>query len=74
MNHNSLKLLLMSSPVGSLGSGLTGGVELTLRNIASDLVRRGHQVKMVLIYHAIIFVQDQNRGSDGWGELLQKRG
>ena len=59
MNKNSLKLLLISSPVGPLGPGLTGGVELTLRNVASDLVRRGHQVTIVA-----------TQGSTGWGMPL----
>jgi len=63
MHDNSLKLLLMSSPVGALGSGLTGGVELTLRNIASDLVRRGHQVKIVAM-----------EGSTAWGMPLVEIG
>ncbi|MCU0569464.1 MAG: glycosyltransferase family 4 protein [Oculatellaceae cyanobacterium Prado106] len=35
-------LLLVSTPVGALGSGLGGGVELTLQNIAQELRRRGH--------------------------------
>lgn len=63
MHDNSLKLLLMSSPVGALGSGLTGGVELTLRNIASDLIRRGHQVKIVAM-----------EGSTAWGMPLVEIG
>jgi len=43
----SLNLLLLSTSVGSLGSGLGGGVELTLRNIALELIRRGHNLKVV---------------------------
>jgi UDP-glucose:tetrahydrobiopterin glucosyltransferase len=39
-----LRLLLLSTPVGPLGSGLGGGVELTLRNLASALQSRGHQI------------------------------
>ncbi|HEY9699851.1 MAG TPA: glycosyltransferase family 4 protein [Trichocoleus sp.] len=42
-----LRLLLVSTSVGALGSGLGGGVELTLRNIGLELMRRGHQVKVV---------------------------
>ncbi|MCC5623531.1 glycosyltransferase family 4 protein [Nostoc sp. CHAB 5715] len=41
------KLLFMSTPIGSLGSGLGGGVELTISNIAKEMLRRGHQVKIV---------------------------
>lgn len=54
MTHNSkfntqhsLKLLLLSTSVGALGSGLGGGVELTLYNIAQEMQRRGHTVKIV---------------------------
>jgi UDP-glucose:tetrahydrobiopterin glucosyltransferase len=42
-----LKLLLMSTSVGALGTGLGGGVELTLRNLAIEMRRRGHQIKIV---------------------------
>jgi UDP-glucose:tetrahydrobiopterin glucosyltransferase len=42
-----LKLLLMSTSVGALGTGLGGGVELTLRNLAIEMRRRGHQLQIV---------------------------
>ena len=42
-----LKLLFLSTPVGSLGSGIGGGVELTLQNLAQELERRGHIVQVV---------------------------
>ncbi|TVQ44156.1 MAG: glycosyltransferase [Gloeocapsa sp. DLM2.Bin57] len=42
-----LKLLFLSTPVGPLGSGLGGGVELTLYNLAAEMQRRGHQVVVV---------------------------
>ncbi len=42
-----MRLLFLSTPVGPLGSGLGGGVELTLRVIAQELMRRGHQVAVV---------------------------
>ncbi|MEO0409151.1 MAG: glycosyltransferase [Cyanobacteria bacterium P01_A01_bin.135] len=42
-----MKLLFLSTPVGPLGSGLGGGVELTLRNIAVGLQQRGHTVEVV---------------------------
>ena len=41
------KLLFMSTPMGALGSGLGGGVELTLSNIATEMLRRGHKLKIV---------------------------
>jgi UDP-glucose:tetrahydrobiopterin glucosyltransferase len=42
-----LKLLFLSTTVGALGSGLGGGVELTLRNIANEMQRRGHLIHIV---------------------------
>ncbi|MGF1497792.1 MAG: glycosyltransferase family 4 protein [Elainellaceae cyanobacterium] len=42
-----MKVLLLSTPVGPLGSGLGGGVELTLTNIAKALVIRGHLVQII---------------------------
>ncbi|MBW4579764.1 MAG: glycosyltransferase family 4 protein [Tildeniella nuda ZEHNDER 1965/U140] len=42
-----LRLLLLSTSVGALGSGLGGGVELTLHNIARTLSLRQHTVKIV---------------------------
>ena len=38
-----LRLLLLSTPVGPLGSGQGGGVELTVVNLAQALATRGHQ-------------------------------
>jgi len=43
----SLNLLFLSTPVGPLGSGLGGGVELTLKNIARSLADRGHSITVV---------------------------
>jgi UDP-glucose:tetrahydrobiopterin glucosyltransferase len=42
-----LKLLFVSTSVGPLGTGLGGGVELSLYNIAQEMRRRGHQVQIV---------------------------
>lgn len=39
-----LRLLFISTPVGPLGSGLGGGVELTLVNLVAALTQRGHQI------------------------------
>ena len=41
-----LKLLFVSTPVGPLGSGLGGGVELTVVNLVTALTQRGHQVEI----------------------------
>jgi UDP-glucose:tetrahydrobiopterin glucosyltransferase len=42
-----LKILLLSTSVGSLGSGQGGGVELTVHNLAQELRRRGHQAEVL---------------------------
>ncbi len=42
-----MKLLFISTPVGPLGTGLGGGVELSLYNIAQEMMRRGHQLQIV---------------------------
>jgi len=57
--NNSLRLLLVSNPIGPLGSGLGGGVELTLRNIATEMIGRGHTIKILA-----------TQGSTAWGMPL----
>lgn len=42
-----LKILFLSTSVGSLGSGQGGGVELTVQNLAQELVSRGHQLEVI---------------------------
>ena len=46
-SSDSLKLLFVSNPIGPLGSGLGGGVELPLRNVATEQIRRGHTLTFV---------------------------
>jgi UDP-glucose:tetrahydrobiopterin glucosyltransferase len=43
----SLKLLFVSTSVGALGTGLGGGVELTLKNLAIALIQREHHITIV---------------------------
>ncbi|MEL6221323.1 MAG: glycosyltransferase family 4 protein [Cyanobacteria bacterium J06627_8] len=43
----SFDFLFLSTPVGPLGSGMGGGVELTITNIAIALIRQGHRVTIV---------------------------
>ena len=47
MTSKPLRLLFVSTPVGPLGTGLGGGVELTLYNIAQEMIRRGHQLQIL---------------------------
>ncbi len=42
-----LRLLFVSTPVGPLGSGLGGGVELTLINLCQGLRERGHHITVL---------------------------
>lgn len=42
-----MKQLLISTPVGPLGSGLGGGIDLTLSNAARSQVSRGHEVTIL---------------------------
>jgi UDP-glucose:tetrahydrobiopterin glucosyltransferase len=42
-----IKLLLVSTSVGPLGSGCGGGVELTLLNISQLMVDRGHTLEVI---------------------------
>lgn len=43
----SLHLVLVSTPIGHLGSGRGGGVELTLVSLVKGLLGRGHQLTLV---------------------------
>ncbi|WP_038547900.1 glycosyltransferase family 4 protein [Synechococcus sp. KORDI-100] len=47
MKDSSLRLVLISTPIGALGSGRGGGVELTLRSLVQGLVGRQHQLTLV---------------------------
>lgn len=41
------RILICSTPVGPLGSGVGGGVELTLHSLVLGLTARGHEVEVV---------------------------
>jgi UDP-glucose:tetrahydrobiopterin glucosyltransferase len=47
METSIYKLLFISTPVGAIGTGIGGGVELTLFNMVQEMTRRGHQVEIV---------------------------
>ncbi len=42
-----LKILCLSTPVGALGSGIGGGVELSIYTMAKSLMLRGHALTIV---------------------------
>jgi UDP-glucose:tetrahydrobiopterin glucosyltransferase len=42
-----MRILLVSTPVGALGSGGGGGVEVTLVSLTAGLLRRGHSVTVL---------------------------
>jgi UDP-glucose:tetrahydrobiopterin glucosyltransferase len=60
MGHRSnshfalVKLLFLSTPVAPLSSGLGGGVELTLKNLAQEMLRRGHKILVVAPKNSIL--------------------
>ncbi len=42
-----MRLLFVSTPIGPLGSGIGGGVELNLLNLAQALAKRGEEVTVI---------------------------
>ena len=42
-----MRIVLISTPIGFLGSGKGGGVELTLNSLVSGLLSLGHSVEIV---------------------------
>ena len=42
-----MRLLVVSTPLGPLGSGRGGGVEITLNSLVAGLLARGHQVTVL---------------------------
>ncbi|MGB0562676.1 MAG: glycosyltransferase family 4 protein [Spirulinaceae cyanobacterium] len=42
-----MKLLFLSTPVGPLGNGAGGGVELTIKNLVQVLQARGHEIDVL---------------------------
>lgn len=78
MFQKPLNLLFLSTSVGPLGSGLGGGVELTLRNMAQMMQQRGHEVTVVAPAGSVLpdsslvevfgdlHPTAQNEGRDAW--------
>ena len=46
MINNKLKLILVSTPIGYLGSGRGGGVELTIISLIKGLILLGHKITL----------------------------
>ena len=42
-----MRIVLISTPIGFLGSGKGGGVELTLNSLVSGLLSLGHSVEVI---------------------------
>ena len=42
-----MRIVLISTPIGFIGSGKGGGVELTLNSLVSGLVSLGHSVEVI---------------------------
>jgi UDP-glucose:tetrahydrobiopterin glucosyltransferase len=79
----TFRLLFVSTPVGPLGSGMGGGVELTINNLAHSLLQRGYQVQVVapsgsqLQAVSIQYIEGQLQGSvqhQSRGTLIQMPG
>ncbi len=47
MSKSFLRIILVSTPIGHLGSGYGGGVELTLSSLMQGLLNLGHQVILI---------------------------
>ena len=50
-----MRIVLISTPIGFLGSGRGGGVELTLNSLVSGLLKRGHSVDVVAPKNSKLF-------------------
>ena len=47
MINKKLKLVFVSTPIGYLGSGRGGGVELTIISLIKGLILLGHKIILV---------------------------
>ena len=47
MTDSGLKLVLVSTPIGFLGSGQGGGVELTMCSLIKGLLSLGHRIVLL---------------------------
>ena len=51
-----MRIVLISTPIGFLGSGKGGGVDLTLNSLVSGLLSLGHSVDVIA--HVVRFFED----------------
>ena len=42
-----MKLLFVTSPVGTLQSGQVGGLRINILNISREMLQRGHKLKVL---------------------------
>ncbi|MEM6450899.1 MAG: glycosyltransferase [Cyanobacteria bacterium P01_D01_bin.105] len=74
----TLRLLLLSTPVGPLGSGLGGGVEFTLTHLAKVLAARGHRITVAAPAGSVLPFAHQNIAlvqiPGGWQTTAQHQG
>ncbi len=54
MTLNQMKLVLVSTPIGYLGSGKGGGVEVTMCSLIKGLLSLGHQLIVVAPYGSVL--------------------
>ena len=55
-----MRIVLISTPLGFLGSGKGGGVELTLNSLASGLLSLGHSVDVIAPSNCKLYKGNEN--------------
>ena len=54
-----MRIVLISTPIGFLGSGKGGGVELTLNSLVSGLLSLGHSVEVIAPKNSKLYVSNE---------------
>ena len=54
-----MRIVLISTPIGFLGSGKGGGVELTLNSLVSGLLSLGHSVEVIAPKHSKLYESNE---------------
>ena len=55
-----MRIVLISTPIGFLGSGKGGGVELTLNSLVSGLLSLGHSVEVIAPKNSKLYESNEN--------------